>query len=93
MVHYELNHQVKEYDEDEHQPATPGKEIKTQEDAGQQGVDERPLDSRPVSAENVAEGNLSFPGAFDGHYQKEDGHGAEQDLSYMVVGEAKQGTM
>jgi hypothetical protein len=40
VVHDELNHQVSEYNEDEQQPALPGKEINTQEDASEQGIDE-----------------------------------------------------
>jgi hypothetical protein len=93
VVHDELNHQVDKYDEDEHQPALPAKEVKTQEDAGQQRVDEGPGDGWPVSSENVAEGNLSFSSPFDGHDKKEHAHSAEQSLSYMVVGETEQGTM
>jgi len=41
VVHDELNHQVNKYNENEQQPAYPGKQIHTQEDASQQGINER----------------------------------------------------
>jgi len=41
MVHDELNHQINKYNEDEKQSTLPGEEINTQEDASEQGIDER----------------------------------------------------
>ncbi len=89
MVNDELDYKVNGDDEDKEQTPQPGKEVDSQENAGNQTIEKRLFNLCPVAVLEVGEGQLSLSCRFGSQNQEEDDYGGKQDLGDVVVSEAE----